>query len=105
MSMEGQPLWESLPSEKFSHPGRDVASSLLAMKLTAQGPSKLEAGRRHAASFDVVLMPGLGHFVQLEDSYAFNRLLPGGDRVCAEFALDSYFPKCLRISPQISSTR
>jgi len=38
-------------------------------------PINVESGRRHAPSFDVVLMNGLGHFVMLEDPHRFNVLL------------------------------
>ncbi|MHC4193644.1 MAG: alpha/beta fold hydrolase [Planctomycetota bacterium] len=35
----------------------------------------VEAGRRHAQSFEVKFMSGVGHFVMLEDAETFNRLL------------------------------
>jgi pimeloyl-ACP methyl ester carboxylesterase len=38
-------------------------------------PTNLETNRKHAASFEMKLMPGTGHFVQLEDPATFNRLL------------------------------
>jgi pimeloyl-ACP methyl ester carboxylesterase len=38
-------------------------------------PTNVEAGQRQAASFEVKLMPGLGHFVMLEDPDQFNALL------------------------------
>ena len=38
-------------------------------------PTDLETNRKHAASFELKLMPGIGHFVQLEDPATFNRLL------------------------------
>jgi len=38
-------------------------------------PSVVEAGRRYAPQFDIVLMKGLGHFLMLEDPDGFNRLL------------------------------
>lgn len=38
-------------------------------------PTDIEAGRRHASSFEVLLMPGVGHFVMIEDPKTFNRLL------------------------------
>jgi pimeloyl-ACP methyl ester carboxylesterase len=38
-------------------------------------PTDLESNRKHAASFELKLMPGIGHFVQLEDPTTFNRLL------------------------------
>jgi pimeloyl-ACP methyl ester carboxylesterase len=38
-------------------------------------PTNVEAGRRHALSFEVKLMSGVGHFVMLEDPQTFNRLL------------------------------
>lgn len=38
-------------------------------------PTNLETNRKHAVSFEMKLMPGIGHFVMLEDSATFNRLL------------------------------
>jgi pimeloyl-ACP methyl ester carboxylesterase len=38
-------------------------------------PTNLKTNRKHAASFELKLMPGIGHFVQLEDPATFNRLL------------------------------
>ncbi|MFC1476152.1 alpha/beta fold hydrolase [Candidatus Zixiibacteriota bacterium] len=38
-------------------------------------PTNLETNRKHAASFEMKLMPGTGHFVMLEDPATFNRLL------------------------------
>jgi len=38
-------------------------------------PTNVEAGRRHALSFEVKPMSGVGHFVMLEDAETFNRLL------------------------------
>ncbi|MDH3457881.1 MAG: alpha/beta hydrolase [Gemmatimonadota bacterium] len=38
-------------------------------------PTSVNAGREYAASFDAVLMSGVGHFVMLEKPEAFNRLL------------------------------
>jgi pimeloyl-ACP methyl ester carboxylesterase len=37
--------------------------------------TNVEAGRRYAASFEVKLMSGVGHFVMLEDPEVFNQLL------------------------------
>jgi pimeloyl-ACP methyl ester carboxylesterase len=37
--------------------------------------TNVEAGRRYAASFEVKLMSGVGHFVMLEDPDVFNQLL------------------------------
>ena len=37
--------------------------------------TNIEANRRHAVSFDVKLMPGMGHFVMIEDPDTFNGLL------------------------------
>jgi pimeloyl-ACP methyl ester carboxylesterase len=37
--------------------------------------TNVEAGQRYAASFEVKLMSGVGHFVMLEDPKVFNRLL------------------------------
>jgi pimeloyl-ACP methyl ester carboxylesterase len=36
-------------------------------------PNDIEALRRHGV--EVVLMPGVGHFLMLEDPHTFNRLL------------------------------
>ncbi|HUV29970.1 MAG TPA: alpha/beta hydrolase [Acidobacteriota bacterium] len=48
-------------------------------------PTDVEGNRQVAESFDVVIMPGTGHFVHMEDPVTFNRLLrqvlnefPGG---------------------------
>ena len=38
-------------------------------------PTKVEANRRHAKSFDVVLIDGVGHFLQLERPREFNQAL------------------------------
>lgn len=38
-------------------------------------PANEAAGKRHAKSYQVALMPGLGHFVMLEDPETFNDLL------------------------------
>jgi pimeloyl-ACP methyl ester carboxylesterase len=38
-------------------------------------PTNVEANRRYFPSFEVSIMPGVGHFVQMEDSETFNRLL------------------------------
>jgi len=38
-------------------------------------PTSLDANRKHAASFELKLMPGIGHFVMMEDPTTFNRLL------------------------------
>jgi pimeloyl-ACP methyl ester carboxylesterase len=38
-------------------------------------PTDVEAGRRHAMPFELKLMPGIGHFVMMEDPETFNRLL------------------------------
>jgi pimeloyl-ACP methyl ester carboxylesterase len=35
----------------------------------------VEVGRRHARSFEVKLMPGMGHFIMIEDPETFNQLL------------------------------
>jgi pimeloyl-ACP methyl ester carboxylesterase len=37
--------------------------------------TNIEANRRHAESFDVKLMPKIGHFIMIEDPDTFNRLL------------------------------
>lgn len=39
------------------------------------GQTDVAAGREYAASFDAVLMSGVGHFVMMEDPETFNRLL------------------------------
>jgi len=38
-------------------------------------PTNVDAGRAYTSSFDAVLMPGVGHFVMMEDPETFNRLL------------------------------
>jgi pimeloyl-ACP methyl ester carboxylesterase len=38
-------------------------------------PVNVEAGRRYAQSFEVKFISGVGHFVMLEDTETFNRLL------------------------------
>ncbi len=38
-------------------------------------PTNVEGNRRQAASFELSPMPGVGHFVQMEDPEKFNRLL------------------------------
>jgi len=38
-------------------------------------PVNVEGNRKVAASFDVKVMKGVGHFVMLEDPPLFNRLL------------------------------
>jgi pimeloyl-ACP methyl ester carboxylesterase len=38
-------------------------------------PVNPDAGKRHAPSFEVTIMPGVGHFPQLEDPETFNRHL------------------------------
>jgi pimeloyl-ACP methyl ester carboxylesterase len=40
-------------------------------------PTNVEANRRHFASYDVTLMPGVGHYVMLEDPARFTELLAG----------------------------
>jgi pimeloyl-ACP methyl ester carboxylesterase len=37
--------------------------------------TNVEVGRRHASYFEVKLMPGISHFVMIEDPETFNRLL------------------------------
>jgi pimeloyl-ACP methyl ester carboxylesterase len=38
-------------------------------------PTNIEAGKRHAVSFAVKIMKGVGHFLHMEDPETFNRLL------------------------------
>lgn len=38
-------------------------------------PINVEAGKRHAVSFEVKIMKGVGHFLHMEDPETFNRLL------------------------------
>ena len=38
-------------------------------------PTNVEIGQRYALSFELKLMPGIGHFVMLEDPKKFNQLL------------------------------
>lgn len=37
--------------------------------------TNIDVNRRHAVSFDVKLMPGMGHFIMIEDPEKFNKLL------------------------------
>jgi pimeloyl-ACP methyl ester carboxylesterase len=59
----------------------DIRKALADMRLPVRAincdlwPTDIEGNRRHFASFDVSYMPGRGHFVMMEDSTAFNRLL------------------------------
>ncbi len=39
------------------------------------GPTDLETNRKHAASFELKLVSGVGHFIPQEDPVTFNRLL------------------------------
>ncbi len=38
-------------------------------------PTSVEAGQRHVSSFELKLMPGIGHFVMIEEPDKFNKLL------------------------------
>ena len=38
-------------------------------------PTNVEAGQRHVSSFELKLMPGIGHFVMIEEPDKFNKLL------------------------------
>jgi pimeloyl-ACP methyl ester carboxylesterase len=38
-------------------------------------PNNIEAGKRHAASFEVKFIKGWGHFIMMEDPQTFNKLL------------------------------
>jgi len=38
-------------------------------------PTDVEAGKRHAVSYEVRILPGVGHFLQIEKPAEFNRLL------------------------------
>jgi len=40
-----------------------------------RSPINVEAAKRHALSFKAMFMPGVGHFVMIEDHATFNRLL------------------------------
>jgi pimeloyl-ACP methyl ester carboxylesterase len=40
-------------------------------------PTDVEAGRAYVPSFDAVIMPGVGHFLMMEDPETFNGLLEG----------------------------
>ncbi|MBN2181831.1 MAG: alpha/beta hydrolase [Sedimentisphaerales bacterium] len=59
----------------------DVAEALEEVKVplycinTDLLPTNVEANRRHAVTFEVKLMPGMGHFIMIEDPETFNRLL------------------------------
>ena len=70
--------------------GFDEAAAMTAAAVPIVGinatmwPTDVEANRRHAKSFDVVLIEGAGHFLQLERPQAFNDALA---RVLAERGL------------------
>ncbi len=51
--------------------------------------TNVEANRRHAVSFDVKLMPGMGHFIMIEDPETFNRLL---DEIVSELIYKDKIP-------------
>lgn len=38
-------------------------------------PTNLEAARRHNAAVGLTVVPGVGHFLMMEDPKEFNRLL------------------------------
>ena len=40
-----------------------------------QWPTNIEVGQKHAVSFKLKLMPGIGHFVMIEEPDKFNKLL------------------------------
>ncbi len=42
---------------------------------SSQNPTNIEAGKRHAASFEVKFMEKVGHFVMVEDPETFNNIL------------------------------
>lgn len=61
----------------------DAAAALLEIKAPIHGvngdkfPTNVEANRRHARSYDVTIMKGVGHYLMLEDPERFSRLLAG----------------------------
>jgi pimeloyl-ACP methyl ester carboxylesterase len=61
--------------------GHDLAQALEEVQAPIRcissdgGTVDIEAAQRHASSFEVVYMGGVGHFVMLEDHETFNRLL------------------------------
>ena len=70
----GLGAWESL----FSY---DLASAMDKIKTNIRCinsdkyPNNIDAGKRHALSFEVKLLKGYGHFLMLEDPKTFNTLL------------------------------
>lgn len=65
----------SAMAEMFGH---DVAASLAEVRApvrlinAAKTPVDLEAGQRHAVSFEVTVMEGVGHFLMMEKPAEFN---------------------------------
>lgn len=51
--------------------------------------TNVEVNRRHTVSFDVKLMPGMGHFIMIENPDTFNRLL---DEVISELNVKKLEP-------------
>jgi pimeloyl-ACP methyl ester carboxylesterase len=80
----------SAMTEMFKH---DLTVSLAQVKVpihlvnSSRYPINVAAGRRHASSFEVTVMEGVGHFLMMEQPAAFNAeleaaiqtLCPGSD--------------------------
>ncbi len=53
---------------------KDVQISIVCIN-SDKWPTNVEAGQRHVISFELKLMPGIGHFVMIEEPDKFNKLL------------------------------
>lgn len=78
-----------------SIPGYDQAASVAAAGVPVRAinstvfPTRVEVNRKHAASFEVTLMEGVGHFPQIESPEAFQGHLR---RIVDELAADRTTP-------------
>lgn len=55
---------------------REIKAKIRAIN-SDRGPTNLEANRKYARQFDVVIMKDVGHYPMLEDRARFNELLGG----------------------------
>ena len=53
---------------------KDVQISIVCIN-SDKWPTNVEAGQRHVISFELKLMPGIGHFVMIEEPDKFNKFL------------------------------
>jgi pimeloyl-ACP methyl ester carboxylesterase len=59
----------------------DMSEAMRTIRLPVRGinsdyyPVNIDAGRRHAQSFEIRFMTDVGHYLMLEDPETFNRLL------------------------------